>query len=260
MSRTYRQPPHWANAQLASLLEEIPTTPYLKSHLKWLKVTIARCRGQDGTYVTPAHDPSNGSPKGYGWWGSDGMNGKRFSKRRTAKIMRRRGTKEARAQLHELWNDHQLNMEIELQEENDRAYEAWLLMDYDDDVHWDDEPHEDPYDDPYELSCYDELDTVGMDEYDLSYYNREHDRTILRDMLKRRSATSIINLVHDIQVEKQMQRQADNALYAAAKRRGFTIVEMSLARMDPSDIQGMPVIREEYRVHGTATGRFDLPD
>lgn len=134
MSRTYRQPPHWANAQLIDILRDLPITPS-KLAIKWLNRSMRRCRGQDGTCTTLSHEPCSSSPKGYGWWGAEGVNGKRFAKRKTARIMRRRGTKETRAQLHELWNQQQVDREIEFQEEDARAYNAWLLMDDDDDVY-----------------------------------------------------------------------------------------------------------------------------
>ena len=240
MSRTYRQPPHWANAQLIDILRDLPKDTS-KSAIKWLNASMRRCRGQDGTCVTPAHEPCNSSLKGYGWWGSDGLNGKRFAKRRTARIMRRRGTKEARAQLHELWNDHQLDMEIELQEESDRAYEAWLLMDDDDDVPW----YNEPYEDPFGLSCYDDAE-------DTEYWSRTHDREILKDMLKRRSANSIINLVHNIEVTRRLDQEMLNdyglgegqtladILKSEMKRRGIPVEDTPLVLSDARDLRGFP--------------------
>ena len=75
MSRTYRQPPHWANAQLIDILRDLPKDTS-KSAIKWLNAAIRRCRGQDGNCTSYINDPSNKSPKGYGYSGAVGLNGK----------------------------------------------------------------------------------------------------------------------------------------------------------------------------------------
>jgi hypothetical protein len=174
VSRTYRQPPYWANAQLLDLLKDLPLM-HPKSQIKKLSGALRRCRGQDGSCVSYINHPSRRNPKGYGYSGIVSVTGKRFSKRKTARIMRRRGSKEVKAQLHELWNEDGWDpIQEQIADSDWYDDEPMEKPDWEHEWYWAESRHDDFHDD--DLSDHDMPNFDYLSSYEPNHYAEDMQR------------------------------------------------------------------------------------